>query len=661
MPNCAAFGCNFQSKGNKGSDVSLHSFPKEKKIRNEWEVACGRVQLPKDPRLCSRHFSPDAFEVFSRLKELTGAASYKRRLKPNAVPSIFPHKKHKRPHTASESRANKRERQAAVDTLLLGCKQPAPAVAKEESSGTTPIMEVMLTENPPDAVNESTVTLSLQCSPSMADAATQTEVSQSDAAVQWPADVDYPVKMDHIYTGVGEIEIGVQEDDIDNSQDLYFSDDELGKQSQPQYSHFDPEYIEEVKELKNEGSQLTLELTCAKSCSYRWQSQPTMSGTEGIGNLLLTASVFFSGIHFAKFERFCSNMNLKTISEDTYTSLRKKFVFPVIEKTWIKEQSAVLTTMKSQEEVVLCGDGWCDSPGHPAKYCTYTFLDAQSQKVVDFKVISCTQVSSSNTMEIKGFKEALKTIEENGVKVSAISTDRHPQIIKEMRVSNPEKHHEFDPWHVAKGVSKKLATEAKRRECEGLGQWIPSIVNHLWWSAQSCDGNAEVLKEKWISVIHHVTNRHDWPGNRHYHQCSHEPLDETSQRRKLWLKPGSEAHNALVKVVTHKRLLKDLDHLTKCIHTAKLEVYHSIYLKYLPKRTHFGYHVMIHASMLAALDHNNNVNREQAVLRDGESVGEPKFKISCSKVHKTFRAKDYSYMTAMIADVLSSVLDSRTT
>lgn len=36
-----------------------------------------------------------------------------------------------------------------------------------------------------------------------------------------------------------------------------------------------------------------------------------------------------------------------------------------------------------------------------------------------------------------------------------------------------------------------------------------------------------------------------------------------------------------------------------------------MYLKYLPKRTHFGYGVMVHASMLAALDHNNNANREQ--------------------------------------------------
>ncbi len=616
MPHCATFGCNFQSKGNKGSDVSLHCFPKEKKIRKEWEVACGRVQLPKDPRLCSRHFSPDAFEAFSRLKELTGAAGYKRRLKPNAVPLIFPHKDPKRPRIASESRANKRQRQETLDTLLLGCKQPAPFVAEDESSDTTPIMEV--TDNPPVAVNEF-ITVGLQCSPIMTDAATQTE----DAAVQWSADVDYSLKKDHTYTGKHEIELGkrVQEDDVDNSQDLFISDDELSEQSQPQYSHSDPEYIasssefsqstqgsqastnthkenrlflvfeeqlnqllqrclkcgslivqEEVKELKNEGSQLTLELTCANSCSYRWQSQPTLSGTKGTGNLLLTASVFFSGIHFAKFERFCSNMNLKTISEDTYTSLRKKFVFPVIEKMWIKEQSTVLTNMKSQEVVELCGDGRCDSPGHSAKYCTYTFLDAQSEKVVDFKVISCTQVSSSNTMEIKGFKDALKTIEENGVKVSTISTDRHPQIVKEMRVSNPDKHHEFDPWHVAKGVSKKLATEAKRRECEGLGQWIPSIINHLWWSAQTCEGNAEVLKEKWISVIHHVTNRHDWPGNRHYHQCAHEPLDETNQRRKLWLKPGSEAHNALVKVVEHKRLLKDLDHLTKCIHTTQLEV-----------------------------------------------------------------------------------------
>ncbi|KAK7879777.1 hypothetical protein WMY93_033556 [Mugilogobius chulae] len=183
-----------------------------------------------------------------------------------------------------------------------------------------------------------------------------------------------------------------------------------------------------------------------------------------------------------------------------------------------------------------------------------------------------------------------------------------------MRVNHPEKSHEFDPWHVAKGVSKKLNAEGKKKGCEELGSWITSVINHLWWSAQTCEGDAVLLKEKWISVIHHITNRHDWPGNRHYHQCAHQPLDEETQRSKLWLKPGSEAHNALVKIVMDKRLLKDLEHLTKCVHTTTLEVYHSMYLKYLPKRTHFGYDVMLHGSMLAALDHNHNVNREQVCI-----------------------------------------------
>lgn len=40
-------------------------------------------------------------------------------------------------------------------------------------------------------------------------------------------------------------------------------------------------------------------------------------------------------------------------------------------------------------------------------------------------------------------------------------------------------------------------------------------------------------------------------------------------------------------------------------------VFKCMYPKYLPKRKHFGYVVMIHASMLAALNHSNNANREQ--------------------------------------------------
>uniref|UniRef100_A0A8C6SM35 Transposase n=1 Tax=Neogobius melanostomus TaxID=47308 RepID=A0A8C6SM35_9GOBI len=533
------------------------------------------------------------------MRELAGASGYKRRLKPDAVPTCFPHKEPKRPRVASESRIKARERREALDMYL---NQPAIVTAASDNSryDTEPAMEEVNTAKCP---SNCLTSVSVQCLPVMCDASTQTEVSMSDAAVQCEANananVHWPVT-DHNYSGKGDIDLDGDSDG--NSDDLFSpTPDDASVLSQPQCSQSDSDFVdssssqftesqmsittstgrvflffedqlkqllgrcvkcgsliaeEDVIELQNEGSQLTLEFTCANSCSYRWQAQPTLSGTKGAGNLLLMTSVFFSGIHFAKFERFCCNMNLKSISEDTYTALRKKCVFPTITKTWINERNAVLTDLASQE-VVLCGDGRCDSPGHSAKYCTCTFLDAQSNKVVDFKVVSVTQVSNSNAMELHGFKEALKTIEEDGVHVSTISTDRHPQIVKEMRINNPEKFHEFDPWHVAKGVSKKLTAEAKRRSCEDLGA---SIINHLWWCAQNCAEDAVLLKEKWVSVIHHVTNRHDWPGNRHYHCCDHEPLDEESQRKKL---------------------------------------------------THFGYDVMVHASMLAALDHNNNVNREQ--------------------------------------------------
>lgn len=319
---------------------------------------------------------------------------------------------------------------------------------------------------------------------------------------------------------------------------------------------------EDVKELQNEGSQLTSELTCADGCSYRWQSQLLWAGPRG-------KETCFWRHHFSSLASILINVKVFVITRTSkqYVKTRTQHWGRHVCFLLLKEQSAVWTNMKSpEEEVVLCGDGRC----HSAKYCTYTFLHVQSQKVVDFKLVSCTQVSSSNTMEIRGFKEALPTMEGNGVKVSTLSTDRHPHIVKEMRVSNPEKCHEFDPWHVAKGVSKKLSAAAKRRECEGRGDRIPSITNHLWWSAQTCGGDAEVLKE--MMMIHHVTNRHDWPGNRHYHRCAHEPLDETSQRSKLWLQPGSEGHRALVKTVKDERLLKDLAHLTKCIHTTSLEV-----------------------------------------------------------------------------------------
>jgi len=71
----------FSRSCNKRSNVRLRCFPIDKKMRKEWEDACGWMRLPKDSLIFSLHFSPDAFEYFSRpqlLKERTNSWDKKR-------------------------------------------------------------------------------------------------------------------------------------------------------------------------------------------------------------------------------------------------------------------------------------------------------------------------------------------------------------------------------------------------------------------------------------------------------------------------------------------------------------------------------------------------------------------------------------------------------
>ena len=67
----------------------------------------------------------------------------------------------------------------------------------------------------------------------------------------------------------------------------------------------------------------------------------------------------------------------------------------------------------------------------------------------------CVQVSqakSSTGMELKGFQQGLDYLLKEKVNVQVVTTDRSPSIRKIMPVSHPQIQHEFDVWHVAKGM-----------------------------------------------------------------------------------------------------------------------------------------------------------------------------------------------------------------
>ena len=385
------------------------------------------------------------------------------------------------------------------------------------------------------------------------------------------------------------------------------------------------------------GSMLSVKMLCVNNHLTCWNSQPLIKNIAA-GNLLSSAAILFSGNTFSHIAQFASFLNLKFFSHTTYYNIQKKYLFPVVNKAWKEEKSSVLDEVKSNGPVNLIGDGRCDSPGHNAKYCTYTMMTDEG-KVAAINVVQVTEVTSSNAMEKEGFERCIQDLVREEVTIKRIATDRHTSISSSMKKDHGEIDHQYDVWHLSKWVVKKLSKKAKVKGCEDLLPWIRSVSNHLWWCSATCNGNAEELKEKWKSVLFHVTNKHKWNGYSHFHECCHPRLTSAQTRKKKWLKPDTPAYIALEEVVLNKKILKDIEKLTEFCHTGELEVYHSEYLKYCPKREHFSHKGMVARSQLTALDHNANCGRKQAVVQSGPRAGEARYKVSFPKAQKQWVAK----------------------
>ena len=78
-----------------------------------------------------------------------------------------------------------------------------------------------------------------------------------------------------------------------------------------------------------------------------------------------------------------------------------------------------------------------------------------------------------------------------------------------------------------------------------------------------------------------------------------------------WLVMGTEAHEALCKIISDPTLLADMKHVTFDVNTTLLEVFHSLKIRYLPKSIFYRMEKMIAGTEISALDHNNIILREE--------------------------------------------------
>ena len=152
-------------------------------------------------------------------------------------------------------------------------------------------------------------------------------------------------------------------------------------------------------------------------------------------------------------------------------------MFPVVNEAWEAESSIQIYNLTSKEVVNLDGDGRCDSPGHCAKYGTYSLVDEDTGNVVAFKVVQVSEVSSSNAMEKEGFTRCIELLEGKGVNISRVATDRHVSISSCMVKDYPHINHQYDVWHLSKWVVKKLTNKAKKKVVRNWPLGYKSISN----------------------------------------------------------------------------------------------------------------------------------------------------------------------------------------
>ena len=70
-----------------------------------------------------------------------------------------------------------------------------------------------------------------------------------------------------------------------------------------------------------------------------------------------------------------------------------------------------------------------DSPGHCAQYCTYTFMDNETKKILSVKTLDKRETErKSANLEKVGFIRGIQEIQDKGLSITEIVTDAHLQI-----------------------------------------------------------------------------------------------------------------------------------------------------------------------------------------------------------------------------------------
>ena len=181
--------------------------------------------------------------------------------------------------------------------------------------------------------------------------------------------------------------------------------------------------IVKIAYLKQRGSLICVTTVCKAGHTEPWFSQPFTKGMAA-GNIFCSGGILFTGNHFAGVSTVMSVCNIRFLSKSTFYRNQRKYLWPVVNNRYLIQQREALQLLRGQP-LVLAGDDRCDSPGHNAKYGTYSVMEVTTEKIVDFSLVQVSEVANSNAMEKEGLTRCLEFLERDGQLIDLLATDRY--------------------------------------------------------------------------------------------------------------------------------------------------------------------------------------------------------------------------------------------
>ena len=157
------------------------------------------------------------------------------------------------------------------------------------------------------------------------------------------------------------------------------------------------------------GPTLIANWNCPSGHQGRFSSSKDVNAMYA-NNLQVAAAILLSGNSFFKIEKMARFMGLSLFSDATFFRMQRLYLIPVVNEWWSWQREQILKEF-FDKEVIVCGDGQCDSPGHTAKNLCYFLMELVRGYIVEVEVNDKRHVNLvSVNMEKNALRSALQRL-----------------------------------------------------------------------------------------------------------------------------------------------------------------------------------------------------------------------------------------------------------